>query len=72
MTPHSTFDLLCPECGSPEISELDHEWRDRKLPHANCIVCGWCGYHEELVTAADLAADAGDVLFHERVDRGMA
>ena len=63
MAPHNTFDWLCPDCGSPEVGDLGGKYRE-------CLKCGFLGTEDELVTAADLAADAGDVLFHERVDMG--
>ena len=54
MTPHSTFELLCPECGSPELGEVRGDFVSLTCPCRLCNNCGWSGFTDELV--ADAAA----------------
>jgi hypothetical protein len=57
-------DRRCPHCGGPDIDHIPGP----KTRTVCCRECGWCGLPEELYTAQDFADDAGDRLFHERVD----
>jgi hypothetical protein len=49
----------------PERETADHET-------CFCGECGWTGFEHELDTDQDLADEAGDRKYHERVDEDLA